>query len=192
MNKELEEAFGLIKRTCELYVQSALQLVGTDIIGNKINEALGTVQNNLESVDNANPSEALECLKALQGIRDKYSMPLTEYVNSFDYIKTIKQVLIKQQEQEKFFDDMLVFKNGCMMSCFGYKGKQIVAMPLEEYDEFMKQEKALEIIKEKNVNVKLLKLSTNLLDYYTRVKIKTGENTELTEEEYDLLKEVLG
>ena len=98
----------------------------------------------------------------------------------------------KAQEQEKFFDDMLIFKNGCMTSCFEYKGKQIVAMPLEEYDDFMKQEKALEIIEEKNVNVKLLKLSTNLLDYYTRVKIKTGENTELTEEEYDLLKEVLG
>lgn len=146
----------------------------------------------LKAIKEANPSEALECLKALQSIRDKYSMPLTEYVNSFDYIKTIKHVLLKQQEQKKFFDDMLIFKNGCMMSCFEYSGKQIVAMPLEEYDEFMKQEKALEIIKEKNVNVKLLKLSTNLLDYYTRVKIKTGENTELTEEEYDLLKEVLG
>ena len=55
----------------------------------------------LESIDNANPSEALECLKALQSIHDKYSMPLTEHVYSFDYIKTIKQVLIKQQEQEK-------------------------------------------------------------------------------------------
>lgn len=54
-----------------------------------------------------------------------------------------------------------------------------------------KEHKALEIIKEKNVDVKLLKLSTNLLDYYTRVKHKTGENTELTEEEFNLLKEVL-
>lgn len=51
--------------------------------------------------------------------------------------------------------------------------------------------KALEIIKEKNVDVKLLKLSTNLLDYYTMVKHKTGYNTELTEEEFNLLKEVL-
>ena len=30
------------------------------------------------------------------------------------------------------------------MSGFDYKGKKIVAMPLEEYDEFMKQEKAQE------------------------------------------------
>lgn len=55
----------------------------------------------LKSIKEASPSEALECLKALQSIRDKYSMPLTEYVNSFDYIKIIKQVLLKQQEQEK-------------------------------------------------------------------------------------------
>lgn len=55
----------------------------------------------LKAIKEANPSEALECLKALQSIRDKYSMPLTEYVNSFDYIKTIKHVLLKQQEQEK-------------------------------------------------------------------------------------------
>lgn len=50
------------------------------------------------------------------------------------------------------------------------------------------QEKALSIIKEKEVDVKLLKLSTNWLDYYTRVKHKTGKNTELTQEEFELLK----
>ena len=145
------------------------------------------------SLDKAESSEALECLEEMENYNPcqcPECYTLGEWCR--EELETIKQALIKQQEQKKFFDDMLVFKNGCMMSCFEYSGKQIVAMPLEEYDEFMKQEKALEIIKEKNVNVKLLKLSTNLLDYYTRVKIKTGENTELTEEEYDLLKEVLG
>lgn len=54
------------------------------------------------------------------------------------------------------------------------------------------QEKVLSIIKEKNVDIKLLKLSTTWLDYYTRVKHKTGYDTELTEEEFDLLKRWLG
>ena len=53
-------------------------------------------------------------------------------------------------------------------------------------------EKVLGIIKEKNVDIKLLKLSASWLDYYTRVKHKTGYNTELTEEEFDLLKRWLG
>ena len=141
------------------------------------------------SLDKAESSEALKCLES---IKDALWDDDFHYQRHSKLLDTIEQVLLKAQEQEKFFDDMLIFKNGCMTSCFEYKGKQIVAMPLEEYDDFMKQEKALEIIEEKNVNVKLLKLSTNLLDYYTRVKIKTGENTELTEEEYDLLKEVLG
>lgn len=48
--------------------------------------------------------------------------------------------------------------------------------------------KALEIIKEKDVDIALLKRSENWLDYYTRFKHRTGKNTELTEEEFELLK----
>ena len=150
------------------------------------------------SLDKAESSEALECLMALQSIRDKYSMPLTEYVNSFDYIKTIKQVLIKQQEQKKFFDDMLTFKNGCMMSCFEYKGKQIVAMPLEEYDKFMKQEKALEIIKEKPqaelslIQLGKIKTYEEYLNYTSAWELDLYGDMVYTEEEFNLIKEVLG
>ncbi len=53
-----------------------------------------------------------------------------------------------------------------------------------------KQDKILGIIFKKNVDIELLKLSTNWLDYYTRVKHRTGKNTELIEE-FDLLKEWL-
>ena len=51
--------------------------------------------------------------------------------------------------------------------------------------------KALEIFKEKCIDIDLLKPSKNWLDYYTRFKHRTGKNTELTDEEFDLLKEVL-
>lgn len=53
------------------------------------------------------------------------------------------------------------------------------------------QEKVLEIILEKNVDIGLLKRSENWLDYYTRFKHRTGKNTELTEEEFELLKEII-
>lgn len=43
MGKELE-AFGLIKRTCELYIRSKSYLIGSDIIENQISEALDTIK----------------------------------------------------------------------------------------------------------------------------------------------------
>lgn len=61
----------------------------------------------------------------------------------------------------------------------------------KHYETIEKSLKALEIIKEKDVDVGLIKRSENWLDYYTRFKHRTGKNTELTEEEFDLLKEVL-
>jgi len=114
----------------------------------------------LESIDNAKPSEALKCVddinadlvalpKHIEGCDDIFD----DYLEDIS-IKTnsIKQALLKAQEQEK----------------------------------------VLNIIKEKNVDIKLLKKSTSWLDYYTRVKHKTGETTELTDNEYDLLKRWLG
>jgi len=95
---------------------------------------------------------------------------------------------------EKTFDEMLVY--GAMMAGFDYKEKQLVAMPLEEYDKLMKQEKVLEIIKEKNVNIGWFKavLTTkgDSYDCYLYwVKLTVGQ-TPLTEEEFELLKRWLG
>lgn len=59
---------------------------------------------------------------------------------------------------------------------------------LKDLERLEKQDKILEIIFKKNVDIELLKLSTNWLDYHTRVIHRTGKNTELTEEELVLLK----
>ena len=67
-----------------------------------------------------------------------------------------------------------------------YEAREVIEKDLERLE---KQDKILEIIFKKNVDIELLKLSTNWLDYYTRVKHRTGKNTELIEEEFDLLKE---
>ena len=40
MDKELEEALGLVKRTCELYIKSTAHLIGSDIIENQINDCI--------------------------------------------------------------------------------------------------------------------------------------------------------
>lgn len=106
-----------------------------DDMFNKIKQAL----KRLESIDNANPSEALEGLERLEYYHIRSVNDLGCKEHRLKDISTIKQALLKAQEQEKFFDDKLVFKNGCIMSGFDYKGKQIVAMPLEEYDKFIKQ-----------------------------------------------------
>lgn len=50
---------------------------------------------------------------------------------------------------------------------------------------------AFDIIVKKNVDIALLKKSNDWLDYYTRVKHRTGGNTDIIQEEFDILKEVL-
>lgn len=77
-----------------------------------VDEALDTIENalnRLEAIDNANPSEALECLERIEA--DLIGLPkhVTEYDNIFDdylydienNIDTLKQALLKAQELEK-------------------------------------------------------------------------------------------
>ena len=55
-----------------------------------------------------------------------------------------------------------------------------------------KKIKALEIINEKNVNIKFVKVASNLENYNYFINITTNKKEyELNQEEYDLLKEVL-
>ena len=53
-----------------------------------------------------------------------------------DEIDTIEKELKDAEELDKHLD----FSDGALMSGFDYKGQQIVAMPLEEYDKLMKKE----------------------------------------------------
>lgn len=147
-------------------------------------------------VDSVNSSEALKCLELL----GDFEWHKKSFKEAFpDLINTIKNYILETQEQEKFLADKLVFKNGCLMSGFDYKGKQIVAMPLEEFDEFMKQEEALEITNEKcvgNDNLLLVKESLNYKHYLEKAKlgidsvvnINLKEKDLLTEEEFNVLK----
>lgn len=109
----------------------------------------------LQSIDNSNPSEALEKLERLyergaKSIEDEQAFELYT-----QYRDTIKQVLIKSQEQEK----------------------------------------ALEIVFEKNVNIEYLKVSDNVKEYNSKItividgiKYAKSMARKLAQKEFELLK----
>lgn len=117
MSRELE-AFGLIKRACELYIKSRSCLIGSDIIENQINEALNIIQNSLESVDSAESGKALECLDKL--FNDYKELCVDAGSNEHIYqecsltspYNTIKKYLLKQQEPKRYLKwEDFEFKN---------------------------------------------------------------------------------
>jgi thiamine monophosphate synthase len=61
----------------------------------------------------------------------------------------------------------------------------------ERLDTIEKELKALEIIKEKDVDIYIFQRCETVDKYNSRVIHIVGETRELTQEEYDLLKEVL-
>ena len=164
MSKEFEEALGLVKRTCELFIKSSSHLIGTDIIANQINEALDTIKQaltELKQIKEAKPSEALKYVNGkiadLEDDLQHYTMVEKDKCKEF-YIRedlkqftNIQQALLKVQEQEK----------------------------------------VLKIIKEKEVNFEVFGAFETYKDYeiYYDKKFHLIEN-KLTKEEFELLKEV--
>lgn len=103
--------------------------------------------NRLESIDNANPNEALECLERVEETTKAYSIDLfSEFALDLD---TIKQALLKAQ----------------------------------------KDRKALEIIK-KTKNIKVSFYENGSGKHY-KIEFDKTRNQTITEEEFELLKEVL-
>ena len=145
MSKELEALSYLYN---DLRLMKCLDIVEEAKIKSAY-ECLQQALQRLEAIDNANPSEALECLKRYHNSdvlkEDKYGLVLddkTEY-------NTIKQALIKLQ----------------------------------------KQEKALDIIKKKDVDISYLKNECHFeLCLYNKYLIETKQ---LTQEEFELIREIL-
>lgn len=115
MSKEYLEAFGRITLHTEYDNDGSYDSLNFEDDCKLVDEAL----ERLESIDNSNPSEALECLEKLKGMEIS-SMPFsdeygTQEVDLNDirkvgsqlntdfreYTATIKQALLKAQEQEK-------------------------------------------------------------------------------------------
>lgn len=143
----------------------------------------------LKAIENTNPSEALKCLRDL-----KVMCGTRIELDKFPEYNIVEQALIKSQEQEKFLDDKLLFKDTSISCGFDYKGKHVVAMPLDEYSILMEQEKVLEIIKEhpfesaSTINyIKINKDNPKMLDYKCYC-MSLDVDFRVMKEEFELLK----
>lgn len=99
---------------------------------------------------------------------------IKRYVDNVIGLKEIENELKRLEELEKAFDTL---------SKEDEKAKKLLSKEIEK-------NRAFEIIKNKNVNVDYLKVALSLdsLSYYNSL---VGKERQLTQEEYDLLKEVL-
>lgn len=104
--------------------------------------------------------------------QDKSPAFISQYEEDIDIIEKA----LKRQEE---LDSLYTLTN--------HNGKFYVIIDKAEFNQMSKQLKALEIIKEKNVNVPKLRNSSNLEEYNRCFRDKCL----LTQEEYELLKEVL-
>jgi len=185
MNKELEA------------LEKLLEGYSKGMSGRSYYDIIKQALQRLESIENANPSEALETLKDMligNGINDS----INDYVDNL--ILPIKQALLEFRR----LDLSLRLPDEQSSSHFTYKNKNLVCMQLAKYSELMnafleyekaqEQEKVLEIIKEKRVNVDLF--WNDFIDngfgyhYYLEkwYKYQNTDKQKLTEEEFDLLK----
>lgn len=179
MSKEYLEAFKNLKQ--ELYY-SPNQIPDVD----KWHETIEQALQRLESIDNAEPSEALECLEKtisplLEPILAEYEDDLSDKITA-NYF-ALKQTLIKSQRQE---EDIIHYK-GTIANL-----RRDNALLKELNAEY---KKVLDIIKEKRVNIEYLRQSHNVREYNSKItviidgiKYAKSEARKLTEEEFKLLK----
>ena len=185
MSKEYIEAFKNLKQ--ELYY-SPNQIPDID----KWHETIEQALERLEAIDNANPSEALECLEWLtSSLIGKYNLFYEEviinekeYKESIEFIKDdyniIKQALLKAQENTRSEEILQkYYQEGITLDS--------VRALKQERDNY---KKVLEIIKEKAVDVYVL-FDLGLEEYNKYVLKRYGTYYQLTEEEFNLLKEGL-
>ncbi len=199
MSKEYLEALKILGRALEFNDEGEFQsgrlwrVIFNDMVDDEDKAIIEQALQRLESIDNANPSEALEKLDYIENeIKFAYD---DDYV-SYDYtddVEYIKQALLKLQELEAMAEEydlqpyqireaLLVF---CMMNSAGYK--------VSDIEKAQEQEKVLKIIKEKNVDVQYLRYEAVDVrmynDYVSQLnKVSTINHSSLTEEEFDLLK----
>jgi len=121
----------------------------------------------LEAIDNANPSEVLEDLKKLRGMEIS-AMPFKDDCGI----------------QEVDLND--IRKVGSQLNTDFRKYTDTIAQALLKAQE---QEKVLNVIFEKNVDIELIKLYKNYKDYcISKEKYLLRKDLWLTEEEFELLK----
>lgn len=209
MSKGLESLENLEKFVNETMGINHFKESGWHIQGTKDYSIIEKELERLEAIDNSKPSEALNylsqfinemtyCLENQKEFVKGYEKQIFwKYKNTFE--TTTKQALLKEQEQEKVIIELCEYCG--MDNLYPYDNlKEIEITFKDTFDNYerqrmeslgrlIKQKKILEIIKEKNVNIFLLKQSDTVIKYNAFVKIESVKGfKELTQEEFDTLK----
>lgn len=79
-----------------------------------------------------------ECWKILAKNKTNKFVDVINTENEEDEFLKHYNVIEKKLKDIEELDKHLDFSNGALMSCFDYKGQQIVAMPLKEYEILLK------------------------------------------------------
>lgn len=185
MTKELEalETFNYIMARCKdedsYIIKFPLGIQKGTTFGEDMEKAYKVIKEalqRLEQIDNSNPSEALEIVDKIVNyilLDEEYGFIDDEEKQAIIRDRdTIKQALIKAQEQEKTLEN------------FEYENKMLIKENTRNVKIIEEQEKVLEIIKEKWVNVAVLIHSKTVEEYNNNAH--TPYN--LTKEEFKLLK----
>lgn len=176
MSKEYLEAFETVYNNID-YLISDIVIEDDEVNGclMTIKEQLPTIKHalqRLESIDNANPSEALKSFETLE----KHN----EYDNCWQiFSKEIKQALLKAQANARSEEILQkYYQEGITLDS--------VRALKQEKDNY---KKVLEIVFKKNVDMLLIKKYENVSDYNSAVWLSGREK--LTQEEFNTLKKVL-
>jgi hypothetical protein len=173
----------------------------------------------LEAIENANPTEALECVDKLEQVIEEITISNADLRNALKAsvsLAIIKHALLKAQEQEKdkaFLKNIHntnvkvplvnIFNGLSQEKRFAYtehiyynweEMKESLEAEIENIktekenleSKAKRQEKVLEIIKEKEVNMQVFNQCEDV-ETYNKVYIKQKDR-QLTQEEFDTLK----
>ena len=154
--------------------------VNDGLIGDKYSKQIKILKQalqRLEAIDNANPSEALKelnyignnCYEEAENAEEDCILYAKNYIG-FD---TIKQALLKAQENENRIDIEVESK------------KKIIQHNFALHKENAKLKRVLEIISEKQVDIEYLNKCNDVKEYNAHW---CDERFYLTQEEFDLLK----
>lgn len=186
MSKELEEIKGRLGHINKTPLEEALHTIAfnTQINGMNFGNELRTIEQalqRLESIENTNPSEALESLFRIGHNHRK------DYINGKhkeDY-KIVEQALLKLD----FLEDAMDLPIDCFSIFKNRNNDEVTIMRKEIYEEYQENEEILKIIFEKNVDIEMIKLYNNYEDYCRgKEKYSIRKTLWLTEKEFKLIK----
>ena len=186
-------------------IYNNIDYLTTDVIieSDEVNDCLKTIKGQLqiieqalqrlEAIDNPNSKESLNDLEMLsdcaEAMREAPSSNWIKYAQTeaeldlklYLAYSNIQQTLLKAQEQDFNYKNIVIPFFDELVKIYGITDID------EILDKIKKQKKALNIIKEKTVSVFQLSCCKKVYEYNT---LKFKDSEKLTQEEFNLLKEV--